>query len=194
MNNYNTASLNMCELNARVYGFEYKDLAKHIHRDADGRRWFAWYGRTEMEGDADRWVDYKTLAHAVGSMIDADELIKRTAGIVGEWEQISGYDPDLFRAYIEDHPEELPTFKDEDGNEDEDARAEWLDDNYPDYYEDVFTAFLVDEQGAKLLQQAAEIVYYNAALDLYAWGVTHYGTAWRLVPTEIEIPAELLTA
>jgi hypothetical protein len=187
MNDYNTTSLNIRELNARVYRFEYKDLSKHVHRDADGRRWFAWYGRTEIDENAKLWVDYKTLADAVGSMIDADELIKRTAGVVGEWEQVSGYDPDLFRAYIEDHPEEFPTF------EDEGARAEWLDDNYPDYYEDVFITFLVDEQGAKLLKQAAEIVYYNAALDLYAWGVTHCGTAWRLVPTEIEIPT-LLTA
>ena len=190
MTDYNT-TLNLRELNARVYRFDYKDLAKHVHRDADGRRWFAWYGRTEIEGDAGNWVDYKTLANAVGSMLDADELIKRTDGVVGEWEQISGYDPDLFRAYIEDHPEEFPTFEDEDGDVNEDARAEWLDDNYPDYYADVMGTFLVDEQGAKLLKQAAEIVYYNSALDLYAWGVTHCGTAWYLVPTEIEFPEDL---
>lgn len=32
-----------------------------------------------------------------------------------------------------------------------------------------------------------EIVYYNEKLDMYLWGVTHYGTSWDYVLTNIAI-------
>lgn len=42
--------------------------------------------------------------------------------------------------------------------------------------------------GARLLQQETnEIVYYNETLDMYLWGVTHYGTSWDYVLTSIKI-------
>lgn len=56
-----------------------------------------------------------------------------------------------------------------------------------DSYRDIFQYYIVDEQGAEILQEIGEIVYYNEALDLYIWGVTHYGTAWDYVLTDIPI-------
>ena len=32
-----------------------------------------------------------------------------------------------------------------------------------------------------------EIVYYNEELDMYVWGITHYGTSWDYVLTDIAI-------
>jgi hypothetical protein len=53
---------------------------------------------------------------------------------------------------------------------------------------EVFQWFIVDDWGARLLQQETnEIVYYNETLDMYLWGVTHYGTSWNYVLTNIEI-------
>ena len=34
--------------------------------------------------------------------------------------------------------------------------------------------------------KAHEIVYYSEELDLYIWGVTHYGTSWDYVLTDIK--------
>ena len=45
----------------------------------------------------------------------------------------------------------------------------------------------MDDWGARLLQDINEIVYYNETLDLYLWGVTHYGTSWNCVLTSIAI-------
>lgn len=55
---------------------------------------------------------------------------------------------------------------------------------YPEENE-VFQWFIIDSQGADICQEANEIVYYNETLDLYLWGVTHYGTSWDYVLTNI---------
>lgn len=52
---------------------------------------------------------------------------------------------------------------------------------------EVFQWFIVDDCGARLLQDINEIVYYNETLDMYLWGVTHYGTSWDYVLTSIAI-------
>lgn len=56
-----------------------------------------------------------------------------------------------------------------------------------DEYADIYQWYIVGDNGATILQEAGEIVYYNEELDLYLWGVTHYGTAWSYVLTNIKI-------
>lgn len=55
---------------------------------------------------------------------------------------------------------------------------------------DVFQYYIVSERGAELLQDVGEIVYYNQFLDLYLWGITHFGTGWDYVLTNIPITSE----
>lgn len=52
---------------------------------------------------------------------------------------------------------------------------------------EIFQWFIVDDWGARLLQDINEIVYYNEKLDMYLWGVMHYGTSWDYVLTSIKI-------
>lgn len=54
-------------------------------------------------------------------------------------------------------------------------------------YQEVFQWYIVDDWGAKLLQEIDQIVYYNETLNIYLWGVTHYGTSWDYVLTSIAI-------
>ena len=54
-------------------------------------------------------------------------------------------------------------------------------------YEDIFQYYIVDDNGAAILKEAGEIVYYNEKLDMYVWGVTHYGTSWDYVLTDIKL-------
>ena len=50
---------------------------------------------------------------------------------------------------------------------------------------DIFQWYIVSDSGARLLEEINEIVYYCSELDIYVWGVTHYGTAWSYVLTNI---------
>lgn len=53
---------------------------------------------------------------------------------------------------------------------------------------DIFQYFIISELGAEILMEYTdEIVYYSEEFDIYLWGVTHYGTSWDHVLTDIEI-------
>lgn len=58
-----------------------------------------------------------------------------------------------------------------------------------DSYAEIFQYYIISEYGANILKKYTdEIVYYNKGLELYLWGVTHYGTSWDYVLTNIDIP------
>ena len=58
-------------------------------------------------------------------------------------------------------------------------------DEETDTYSEIFQYFIVSDNGAEILQEAEEIVFYNETLDMYVWGVTHWGTSWDYVLTDI---------
>ena len=51
---------------------------------------------------------------------------------------------------------------------------------------------IISKEGALVLSECTnEIVLYSDELDMHLWGITHYGTDWSFVPTDIEIDASL---
>ena len=56
-----------------------------------------------------------------------------------------------------------------------------------DEYEEYYQFYIVSDNGAKILAEANETVWYNEELDMYVWGVTHWGTSWDYVLTSIKI-------
>ena len=56
-----------------------------------------------------------------------------------------------------------------------------------DYYPEIYQYYIVSDNGAEILKRFNEIVFYNERLDMYVWGVTHWGTSWDYVLTDIEI-------
>lgn len=55
-------------------------------------------------------------------------------------------------------------------------------------YTDIFQYFIVSDSGARIIQDMTdEILFYNETLDMYVWGVTHYGTSWDYVLTDIKL-------
>ena len=55
-----------------------------------------------------------------------------------------------------------------------------------DEYIEVFQYYIISDYGASILQDMTdEIVWYNSELDMYVWGVTHWGTSWDYVLTDI---------
>lgn len=57
-------------------------------------------------------------------------------------------------------------------------------------YTEIYQYYIVDDNGAEILKEAGEIVYYSEALDMYLWGVTHWGTSWDYVLTDIKLELE----
>ena len=56
-----------------------------------------------------------------------------------------------------------------------------------DYYE-VYQYYIIGYYGYRFLEEHTdEIVYYNEELDMYLWGITHFGTSWDYVLTDIEL-------
>lgn len=160
------------------------------------------YGHEVSEyGKENGYVDYRTLAQAFDAVLN-NNIMESTADI-GYWEEEtpSYYFEDTHgEIYTEEEAEEMKEKLNEELEALEDieepttAQAEKIDEINADlealenyYYRDIFQYFIVSDNGADILKEAGEIVFYNEALDMYVWGVTHYGTAWDYVLSNIKI-------
>ena len=138
-------------------------------------------------------VDYATLAKAFNAVLNND--IMSLTYDIGSWEQVSGIidntdeieDLEEKRDELEEENENNPSQIIENEINEINEQIEELE-NEQNEESEVFQWFIVDDWGARLLQQETnEIVYYNETLDMYLWGVTHYGTSWDYVLTSIKI-------
>ena len=60
-------------------------------------------------------------------------------------------------------------------------------DEYDEYYE-IYQYYIITDSGARFLEEYTdEIVYYNEQLDMYVWAITHFGTSWDYVLTDIKL-------
>lgn len=170
-------------------------------------KWF--YGHeVSPYGQENGYVDYRTLAQAFDAVM-CNDIMQQTDSVgLGFWEQISGFvdnseEIEELEAQIEEietHIDGLEHDIEQNNMYETDLRIEELSKKQQEIqdkideleYEqenpdEVFQWFIVDTQGSEILQEAGEIVYYNEVLDLYLWGVTHWGTSWDYVLTDIKI-------
>lgn len=152
-----------------------------------------YYGNAISDYGIDHgYVDYATLAKCFDAVLNND-IIQLTYG-VGCWEQVSGIIDNS------EEIEELEEKRDELEEESENNQSQIIENEIDGINEkieeleneqnddpEVFQWFIVDDWGARLLQEINEIVYYNETLDMHLWGVTHYGTDWNYVLTSIKI-------
>lgn len=56
-------------------------------------------------------------------------------------------------------------------------------------FEDVvYQDYIISRQGYEILKEFTdELVFYNEELDIYIWAITHFGTAWDYVLTNIKL-------
>ena len=55
-------------------------------------------------------------------------------------------------------------------------------------YQEVYQYYIISDEGARFLKDYTdELVFYNDELDLYLWGITHFGTSWDYVLTNIKL-------
>jgi len=163
------------------------------------------YGNEISEyGQENGYVDYGTLAKAFDAVLNND-IIQKTYEI-GYWEQESG---------MVDNTEEIEELQEEidsimydisemiDADESfensekhlamvskmeelQDKINELEEEQEDSYNEECYQYYIVSDNGAEILKEINEIVFYNEELDMYVWGVTHYGTAWSYVLTNIK--------
>ena len=150
------------------------------------------YGNEISEyGQKNGYVDYRTLAKAFDAVLNNDIMSQTNGAGLGWWEQVSGMVD--FSEEIDELREQLDEIDendDEKRNEIENKIEELEEEQDRINYEiAVYQWYIVSDWGAEVLQRAGEIVYYNEALDMYLWGVTHFGTSWDYVLTDIKIVA-----
>ena len=147
------------------------------------------------------FLDYATLAKAFDTVLNND-IIKNTSDI-GYWDIENGseeyYEDNNGNCYTYDEKEERieeleAKIEELEGLETEEAEAqieeirediEALEDAH---YEEIFQYYIISDSGAEILKDYTnEIVFYNETLDMYVWGVTHWGTSWDYVLTDIRL-------
>lgn len=132
------------------------------------------YGNEISEyGQARGYVDYRTLAKAFDAVL-ANDIIKLTQTI-GYWDIENGSE-----LYYENCNGDTLTPEEFDELDPEEQE------NYWEYYNEIYQYYIISDYGAEILRDFTdEIVFYNDELGLYVWGVTHYGTSWDYVLTDI---------
>lgn len=150
--------------------------------------WF--YGnKISNYGLENGYVDYGTLAKAFQAVLN-NNIISATGW--ENWDKISGIVSNAEEIdELEEKIDELLETVDEDDEEVIELRDKVAELEEEENYEpEIFQYYIVDDNGATILEEANEIVFYNEELDMYVWGVTHYGTAWDYVLTNIKIEKE----
>lgn len=155
-------------------------------------------------------VDYRTLAKSFDAVLcnDITKLFYSTVnGEYTEPEQVNGFiDNSEEIEQLEEEIDKLEQQLDEmdskfDYNEDDystiEKEIEKLKEKIEELEEEqdeipeIFQYYIISDSGYNILKyHTNEIVYYIESLDLYIWGVTHYGTSWDYVLTNIKIEEE----
>ena len=142
-----------------------------------------------------------TLSKAFDAVLN-NEIIRATSDI-GYWDIENGseeyyednngnrYTYDEKEERIEELEEKIEELEELETEESE-ARIEEIREDIEaledTHYEEIFQYYIISDNGAEILKDYTnEIVFYNEALDMYVWGVTHCGTSWDYVLTDIKL-------
>lgn len=112
-------------------------------------------------------INYMELARRVGDVV-LNNYVRQQSEDIDEWELQNGTDD-----YCYKHDTE------------EECEAHDEDCNYE--YHEIYQDYIITSGGANyLIRKTDEIVYYNEKLDMYVWGITHFGNGWDYVYTAIK--------
>ena len=54
--------------------------------------------------------------------------------------------------------------------------------------QEIYQYYIISESGYWMLENFTdEPVYYHEELDMYLWGITHFGTSWDYVLTDLKL-------
>lgn len=147
------------------------------------------------------YLDYATFAKAFDAVMN-NNIMENTCE-VGFWEQENGIidnseEVDALKEEITDIENRLEFLTDEKIEEAQmlqeeigsiQEQIEELEEEQERLYnQEIFQYYIVSDQGAEMIKQYTEDpLFYNETLDMYVWGITHYGTAWSYVLTDVKL-------
>lgn len=147
------------------------------------------------------YLDYATFAKAFDAVMN-NNIMENTCE-VGFWEQENGIidnseEVDALKEEITDIENRLEFLTDEEIEEAQKLQEEinsiqeqieeLEEEQERSYNQDIFQYFIVSDYGAEMIKQYTEDpLFYNETLDMYVWGITHYGTAWSYVLTDVNL-------
>ncbi|MDB7990510.1 hypothetical protein PND93_02780 [Faecalicoccus pleomorphus] len=133
-----------------------------------------YYGKKVSEyGLKNGYVDYRALSEAVGDCVLCNAMEKRL------WETLEHVSGELYSYYDIDNG-----YKEITREEAEELNMCCIEEEPIDIYQ----WYIISDSGAQLLmRETDELVFYDNELDVYVWGVTHWGTSWSYVLTDIKL-------
>lgn len=183
-------------------------MSRHSNRFVRGATYYG--NKISDYGLENNRVDYGTLAKAFDTVLN-NEIYSKISGLGYYWEPYSGNEyyyessngdwlsPQERDEYVDELQEELDDLEYEsDEIEPESRRYEEIQTRIREinddigaledaHYYDIFQYYIISDAGARVLSEDTdEIVLYNEEFDIYLWCVTHYGTSWDYVLTDIE--------
>lgn len=116
-------------------------------------------------------TSYEELARRVGSMILANHLPN---SIDDDWHYGIIEQP-LMRERLDEYDRENGI-----ADDDEDAERSTV------YDIEIYQTYIITERGAEyLFNHTSELISYSEKLDLWFWHVSHWGTGWSHVHTQV---------
>jgi hypothetical protein len=173
-----------------------------MNEQTNNKKYFLGYEVSEY-GQKNGYVDYRTLAKTFDSVL-CNDITKLFYGTINndyvEPEQVNGYidNSDEIEQLQEQLDEITEQYENAEPDSDDakrlsaqmDELQEQIDDleREQDEQPEIYQYYIISSHGARILQDyTGEIVYYIEPLDIYVWGVTHWGTSWDYVLTDIKI-------
>lgn len=152
------------------------------------------YGNKISEyGLQNKRVDYATLAKAFDAVLN-NSIMQELENAGFYFEQESGFiDNSEAIEELQEQIEELEALEEisEETQEQIDTLQEQIEElENEERPSEIYQYYIVSDNGARILEEYNEIVFYCEAVDMYIWGVTHYGTNWSYVLTDIVIELE----
>ena len=131
------------------------------------------------------YVDFATLAKSFDCVLCNNiasriyETMEQVGGFIDNSEEIEELEKQIYEG------EESGSIS----QEEIDDIQEEIDElqNEQDEIPEVYQWYIVSDNAKSILEDAEQIVYYDDELDIYVWGVTHFGTSWDYVLTSIKI-------
>ena len=152
------------------------------------------------------YIDYRCLAHVVGDMVLCNDITKlfysTINGEYNEVEQENGWIDNS--EIIEAKQEQIETLENTLENAFDGEHINYLNNQIKiiqeqieelkqeqDAPREIFQYYIISDNGADILKRFTdEIVFYIPVLNVYVWGITHCGTSWDYVLTDIKIEEE----
>ena len=146
------------------------------------------------------YLDYNTFAKAFDSVLNNDIIAKTQE--IGYWEQENGFIDnseeieklenkldklDYKLSSLDDDEEEIRNINSE-IKEVQERIEELREEEENSIGQEIYQYYIVSDKGAEIIQAYTnDPLFYNEELDMHVWGITHWGTSWDYVLTDVKL-------